>query len=631
MPLLGLTAACSAPSLKVAVEPGTPVDRLAAVALDTRGRVLGATGLLPNVSAVQTQLLALSASKDEISSVLLVGYEDDDLARAAGGVLPYLETLAGTPLVAAGPELPLLPAPVWRREGPVGDPIVAGPTEREVELSVSWLPACPTLIPPGRTALIHACSGFFCGASPVQRDCSLTIDVEACQPGGPHQLAVSPRGALSGAGTNWTCGPAEPTRGASFATSCVAPTANRPCVLEGFLAPFTVPFEVSAPTIVVPNINPTARLSVATDARVGYVLDLAPLPATTEACPYPGPRVVVLTRSERERGQGQHKLVMVDADSLEVLGEAGWSGSTPQRMVPDPRGAGVLVIGDSPLEVARVGCDLQVEQRVPLTGLGPVEFVIDADLAPRANGATELWVGIVQDLTTETGPGILTRVDPADLSSQQPLKLDPYRVGGVEVRLNFAKALDGALDRLLVQLVTVAEERYLVGNFDLTASPPVLQLSEAQFGAKLPVRHEVLAEVHASTQLMAVAISGAGDVRPSVIRVGEPSAMLTLEILEYTGPDRDMSSVLSWASFPRGPREPAPALVVSSERFRDPPVAYLGVADLEAGRLEPGRFPIGYGPAGRMRPDERGNVWIPLPWHGAIVRVRPSAPQTVPP
>lgn len=626
------TAGCSAPSLRVAVDPPASIDRVGAVVLDARGVPLGGTGLLPREEGLQIQLAALTASSDEITSVLLVGYSDDALAIANGGTTPSDEALVRSPLHLARPDEPLLPEPSWQGEGPVtGGAVTVGPSSRDPELSVAWMPPCPTLLPKSAVVKVSACSGFYCGANFSQVGCTLQLELDACIAGAPEELQVSPRGGVSGSSENVRCSSAPPGPGAAFSFMCEQDDDR--CAVDVLVGPYTAPFQVSPPIQVVAGINPTDRPVPVTTPRYGHILDAVPLPPAQTDCPYPGRRVVVLTRSAATRCEGEQRLVVVDAESLAILGEAPWTGSCAARLDPDPTGDGLLLLAEAPLEIARLGCDLTVVgDRVPIAVEVPTNLeAMDATMVVRSTAPTEWWLGFGREnLDAAPEPGWLVRVNPADLTLQRPLSLLSYPVGGVPEAFGFDRLIAPlSEDRVIAALTTLDKQVQMVGTFDLLIEPPSLQTSVAEFGAKLPTRPTALAGLPRRRQIMASSVPSATDTRPSVLRVGSPAAMLERNFLDYTTPNSDLTGSIVWTAAPSRPDFDDFALVVSSARFGPTAEARIGLVNLNLDRMEPGRVRIGYGPAGRLRADDLGDVWVPLPWHGAIVRVRPSPPVQV--
>ncbi|MBK6688570.1 MAG: hypothetical protein IPG45_29130 [Deltaproteobacteria bacterium] len=630
------TAGCSAPSLRVAVDPPATIDRVGAVLLDARGVPFGGTGLLPRDQGLQSQLAALTSSADEIATVLLVGYSDDELALANGGAIPSPEVLARSPLHLARPEEPVLPQPSWQNEGPLqGGEARLGSSSRTTELSASWLPPCPTLLPESAQVKVSACSGFYCGANFTQAGCTLLMELNACIAGAPEQLQVSARGEVSGSSADYQCSPAPTRPGANFSFVCEPRTMDEVCPVDVLVGPYTAPFLVSPPIQVVSGINPTERPVAVAAPNFGYVLDAVPLPPAQTDCPYPGRRVVVLTRSEATRCDGENRLVVVDAESLAVLGEVPWTGSCAARLDPDPSSDGLLLLAEEPLEIARLGCDLAViGERIPIRAEVPnTHEAMDATLVERSTAPTEWWLGFGREnVEAPPEPGWLVRVNPADLTQQRLLALGTYPVGGIQVGFGFDRLLAPlSTDRVLAALSTLDNNVFQVGTFDLLIDPPSLQISSAKFGAKLPTRANALAGLPRRRQIMASSVPGKTDPRPSVLRVGSPAAMLEQDFLDFTAPDRDLTGAIVWPAAPSRAEFDDYALVVSSARWDATAEARIGLVNLGLGRLEPGRVRIGYGPSGRMRADDLGDVWVPLPWHGAIVRVRPSPPVEVSP
>lgn len=630
------TAGCTAPSLRVPIDPPATVDRVGAVLLDARGVALGGTGLLPRDEGLQSQLAALTSSADDIASVLLVGYSDDELAGANGGASPLEEFLTRSPLHQARSDEPVLPPPSWQSEGPIEGAVASlVPSSRSTELSVAWLPPCPTLLPESAGVKVSSCSGFYCGAVYTQTGCTLRMELDACIAGAPLELQVSARGEVSGNSPDHRCSPATPGPGAKFSFNCRPVQEGDDCEVDVLVAPYTVPFQVSPPIQVAAGINPTDRPLPTTNPRFGHILDVVPLAPTASDCPYPGRRVVVLTRSVVNGCDGENRLVVVDAESLAVLGEVPWTGSCATHLDPDPTSDGVLLVAEEPLEIARLGCDLAVVgDRTPIhVDVPRTHQAMDATLVARSNAPPEWWLGLGREnFEAAPEPGWLVRVAPADLSQQRVLSLGLYSVGGIPHAFGFDRLIAPlSEDRVIAALTTLDKQVHQIGTFDLLIEPPSLQTSSPEFGAKLPTRPDALAGLPRRRQIMASSVPAASDTRASVLRVGSPAAMLESNFIDYTAPNSDLSASIVWPSAPSRPDFDDYALVVSSARYGPTAEARIGLVNLALGRLEPGRVRIGYGPAGRMRADDRGDVWVPLPWHGAIVRVRPSPPIQVSP
>ena len=438
-----------------------------------------------------------------------------------------------------------------------------------------------------------------------------------------------------GPGGGHQCGPLPTGPGANFSFICRPKLGPKDCEADVLVGPYTVPFQVSPPVQVVPGINPTARPVAVTTPQYGYVLDAVPLPPSQTECPYPGRRVVVLTRSAATRCEGENRLVVVDSESLAVLGEVPWTGSCATGLDPDPTSDGLLLFAEGPLEIARLGCDLAVVgDRVPIRAEVPRTLeAMDATLVARSNAPTEWWLGLGREnFEAPPDPGWLVRVDPADLSRQRVVPLGSYSVGGISQGFGFDRLIAPlSEDRVLAALLTLDKGVYQIGTFDLLIEPPSLQTSGAEFGAKLPVRPVALAGLPRRRQIMASSVPVESDTQPAVLRVGSPAAMLDQNFLDYTALNSDLTAAIAWPAAPSRAEFDDYALVVSSARYGPNAEARIGLVNLALGRLEPGRVRIGYGPAGRMRADDLGDVWVPLPWHGAIVRVRPSSPVQVSP
>lgn len=624
--LLVLAWSCAPPSIHVEADPPREVEWLAALLLGADGAVLASTTLLPKGDGLSSQLASLTADLEELDEVVVVGYRDVDLTEANNGVPLTAEVATHFPLLASSALDPALPKPVWSGGGVRGEQgqVSLEPRSYDGDLWAGWMPPCPLLSPPGEPLFLFPhCNQRYCGEF-IQTGCQVSAELICLREEMPEQLTVGPRGELRGGAGDFVCSPAPAPEGATFAFQCGAPAT--PCPISALRPPFTVPFEVSAPVVVVPRARPDEPLDLVNAPSTGFISAVVPRPSPTGGCRF-GPRVLVLTRSEAKRCQGEQRLVVIDPESLTVIHEQVFPGCAIDLL---PDGDELWVITAQPPAVVRMSCDLEELSRQPILGnFAPALDVLDAEWVPRIGAPPEIWVGLGDTIVARTSTtGWVVRVNADDPTQQSTIRLGPYPNRTGQIDFGFAGLIASfAADRAVISMYGLdVDMTHVLGVFDLNQTPPSLRTVVAQSGGGLPEVVEALVTLPTRGELMTSAL---GSARPSVLRIGPPNGILTTQLHDYTRGDTDLTATHGWSAAPSPPGAVNYAIAVTTARRPARPESWVGLVDLERPRLLPGRTPIGYGPAGRIAEDERGDLWIPLPWQGVVVRVHPSAPQRV--
>lgn len=621
--------ACGPKTVRVEMNAPPGVERIGVVLLGDGGRLLGATGLLPRSIRPEEQLASLIAAEDELTEVVAVGYTADQLAAAAGAAAPNDEVLRRSPLMRSEPTDPRLPTPFWIAAGPASfaGSVILEPRAEAFDLRTNWLPPCPRLIPSGEYGVIFpSCSGDYCGQVTALEGCELNIKLTECLLGSPpSQFAVGPRGELTGVGGDRPCEPAPAAEGEAASFSCA------PGCTHGLLvSPFLVSLEVSRPVVVEPAARPDVRPVTANVATFGHVFGVVPRPAAP-GCRFPGPRVVVGVRSEARRCAGAHRLVVVDAESLQILAnDRTWDGCAA-HLTPDPAGDGVVVITADPAEVVRLDCNLDELGRWPIPGADAPLSPLGAEVIPRDPGGDEIWVGL-GDTSPALPPalGRMVRFSGRSLEHLGTIELGPWVYNQTTYSLGFNGPMAALGPNRVVAGVVERDVNalHLVLSLDLSEDPLRVGRAVARSGGGLPDVPEGLSAAPGRGELLATALS---DHRISVLRIGGPDGFLDNQVFDYTRPGTDLTGA---APFP-APGAPGEAesklLVITTAAGGTRPESWVGLYDYAQRRLEPGRLPLGFGPAGPIRYGEPETVWVPLPWQGAIVRVRPGQPIEVRP
>lgn len=623
-----LASSCAPPSIRVEADPPRNAEWLGALLLSPSGSVLGSTSLLPKGDGLNSQLATLSADLEEVEEVVILGYRDVDLQNANNGVPLSPEVAAHHPLLASTAQDPALPKPFWSAAGPRGEEawVNLEPRAFDREVWAGWMPPCPTLVPPGEQVFLFPhCNQQYCGTI-VQDGCRVSAELLCSRDKLPEQLMVSPRGDLSGGADAFICSPASAPEDAAFAFQCGSPSSQ--CLFSAYRPPFTVPFELSEPIVVVPRARPDEPADLSNRAATGFISALVARPAPSGSCRF-GPRVVTLTRSEAKPCQGENRLVVIDRDTMTVTHEQVFPGCAIDLL---PDGDEFWVVTDQPPALVHLDCDLRELGRHPIpTTFAPGLEVLDAEWVPRVGAPAEIWVGLGDPIfTRNTLTGWIVRINATDPAQQATLRLGPYASGPDTVDYGFAGLIVAmAADRPVVTMFELnTDMNFVLGAFDLAQNPPRLRTAVAQAGGGLPEVVESLAILPSRGELLTSAV---GDSRPSVLRLGTPMGILNTEILDYTRGNTDFSAAHGWSAAPSPPGTVNYAIVVTTARRPARPESWVGLVDLERPRLLPGRTSIGYGPAGRIAEDDRGDLWISLPWQGVVVRVHPSAPQRVKP
>jgi hypothetical protein len=627
--LLVLAASSCAPTaVRVEADPPREVDWLAALLLGTDGAVLASTSLLPKGEGLSSQLASLSADLEEAGEVVVVGYRDADLRRANNGVPLSAEVASHFPLLAATAQDPALPKPFWSGGGARGAEawVRLVPRVFEQDVWAGWMPACPILEPPGEEAILFPhCDQRFCGEF-VQDGCRVRAELSCLREDRPEVLSVGPRGELRGGTGDFECSPAPPPEEAVFAFQCGSPTTL--CMISAYRPPFSVPFELSEPIVLVPRARPDEPIDTSNRAATGFVTAIVARPGPIGGCRF-GPRVVALTRNEARRCEGEHRLAVIDRDALTVIHEQVFPGCAIDLFAD---GDELWVVAAQPPALVRLDCDLEELSRHPISSTVALTLeVLAAEWVPRRGAPDEIWVGLGSPLFERTSPtGWIARINTDDPTQQTQIRLGPYPDGNKEISYGFGGHITTfAADRPVVTMYGLNDKMtHVLGAFDLTQSPPGLRTVVAKSGGGLPEVVESLAAIPSRGELLT---SAPGAARPSVLRIGAPNGILTTEVGDYTRGETDFSAAHGWSAAPSPPGTVNYAIAVTTARRPARPESWIGMVDLERRRLLPGRTPIGYGPAGRIAEDDRGDLWVPLPWQGVVVRVHPSAPQLVRP
>lgn len=557
---------------------------VAVVTVDESGEVLEATPLLPWHATDPLPLITRSTG-----TTLLLGFS-----------AAQLETLGAevddSPLVPVKGCRQGLPAPLWTRrwfDGALRSH--DGPTP---PLTAPWLTSlCPDLS--GSAVRVDA-DCFETRCEPRVRwtgRCALELDLGSCGLGVvPASVDASGAVCADFSAAGWACEPvADPVAQAAYA--CLEPA---PCEIHVHAGePPTAPFEL-AKTQLVEDAEPYLpgtldRLGVLqTDTLAdGYLLELLVLPDAVVVS-----RSVDLPVGACFPGDARPgALVFLDPESLLPV-RTTTAPRCLRRMVPDEAGGfvGAYVDGNE-LLLGRFDERGSLTSSVPMDPrqeAGPGEPRLVRAGVDRVLEMLEIGSRLVVLLGNSTGDSFLFTFDAVTL--------------GPLLRAQIRSATSAMLSTGDTVVATARNLEQEIAWLDVTTANEVAV--ERLPWRDLPRETDSLLSLHA--------------VRGELLVTGTPPPALFL--LSPMGPvraramifDRD-AFVVTMASWPG--RSVFVSALAQEEGGRWSSLGAL--FDPARGRFLPGTWPLGDGVVGRIRSDDRGRLWLLLPWSGEVIRLTP--------
>ena len=579
---LTIGAACVETQEHVLPELPQSISRLLVIRLDPAGHIAHATGLHLVDDVVRL-------TSNERDTIVVLGYTDADLA---GARLPGPEVAQAQAFRAARACEVSLPPPSWIHR--VGDETAEPP-----RLTATWLAdACD---PPVSLHPVHACDEKVEPWSIEQRGCRYTVDLSR------HQL-----GKLEG-----TVDPFSGLRCFESSTTpppCVVEAAPPySCVVEGRAC--TLDFEASTGPIearldrlriysstVAPDQSAPMHRAAALEVKriqIGYLSDLVVLEDRVVVSGYRG------AYEELRCGSREFptELIVVGLDDMEIQGRQ-QIGRCLQRMIADPIGRGFVAtyFDDATWRIARFDAKAGL---VASSSISP-----DATFDP--------WGWRVQELVVlqsgEIAVVLVTKIAVAEGAGTYVLIVDAQTLEVSAVSRFFdmeaivATEAVGAAHVVSPHLV-IGDERndgvlWLdLDTLDISAGQPVAMLFPES------ARSSVTGTRFVDQQLLASAAGNVGVVHFAAAFNWDGFA-LPLELPGYP------TSLGQW------PPDPSLVLVAASKPAASQEFgAHLLRLDPEARSFVPGTIEVGFGVISRMAADERGRVWLLLPWAAELVRV----------
>ena len=565
---LMVAVGCSRQDRTVLDVPATV--RSVALVEDAGSEGLRASGLAPWAPGA-----GLPAISETDHPLFVLGYTDEQLAPLTAGV-PH-EDLA-RPLEITSGCRQALPLPVFAAH------IVGGEAPAMVEgdvlpaLSAPWLdPICGAIDHEGISVDV-SCLGYCEPRTSARGPCTIELDLDRCGVGHTSvTLSASGGGCLEvSEARGWHCAPAASDGLAS--AECDSPVGR--CRIDVYVQPEAPPFSVERRALFdvalhVPS-GVRARRHYSNDAlSEGYLVDLVTL----------RDRVLVAEGGgERVDRRAARWLTALDLTTMQTIERF----ATEPKLGPmarDPIGEGFVATYASGAAL-RLGRFDASGRRTADAALAASTSTVTAIIAR----ATEIAV-VLQ--TTAGGEVLIHETEGLALRSRSL----------ADEALHHATFVDA-------QAVAVSKREREVIAVDVTTGAP-------RWTARIPNR-----PARDNTEIVAIQRTADGIV-----------AALTLDVpsVRAIGTDGSVNAVaepidrpMSPQRFHQWPLDSKRLVVAGSDQDAGEPEAFVTFMDSRAHRFSPGTYAVGQGAVTRIDADERGRLWLLLPWSAEIVRLSPT-------